>query len=188
MILQDALCDIKDRILSTGYFFKFYEFASMVTIGEVTAPKYFISGDNIIDVHDFDRDGSGYIRKTGPVTIRPKDSSFVVRACDAANPPFDLVFPLRAVFAVPKSKLDNNGFSDDKLALELFNILQGVQPGVDNISSVSGRILKYETDRSKIWAEEVKTGIEPLLNLSYIYIDFELIFTASLECLQENCY
>jgi len=38
MIYQDLLCEIKDRLLDTGYFFKFYEYTSMVEVGGVSRP------------------------------------------------------------------------------------------------------------------------------------------------------
>lgn len=185
MILQDVLCDIKESILNTGYFFKFYEYTSMIEVDGNSKPMYFIDGDNVVDVHDFDVNGSGYVRKTGSVSIR--SSNFPqVKACESGVLK-DLVFPLRAVFAVPKKKLDDNGFSNDILALELMEVFNRSYSAA-NISLVKANVLRYETDRGRIWKEEVTSGQIPLLNLSYIYIDFELIFTASIECLKENCY
>ena len=146
---------------------------------------YLIDGANAIDVHNFDINGSGYIRKNGQVTFA-RSPLPVVNSCDARTGLVEIRLPLRAVFAVPKSKLNNDSFSDDLLAMELIEILHGDQPSVSG-ATVSSKVLRYETDRGKIYKEEVDSGYNPILELSYIYIDFELTYTGAVECFKQNC-
>jgi len=184
MIYQDVLCDIKESLLESGYFTQFYEYASMIEVDGIVRPMYFIDGGNAVDVMNFDVNGSGYIRKTGAVSLNPSYLP-AVTSCDGKL--IEISLPLRGVFAVPKKKLGNNGFSDDLLAMELIDILHGSQVGVTGVSNVKGKVLRYETDRQKIWAEEVGNTTLPNIDLSYIYIDFDLTFTASAECLKRTC-
>jgi hypothetical protein len=172
--------------MDTGYFQNFYEFATMVEVNGVTRPMYFVDGTNVVDVHNFDIGGSGYIRKNGQVTFN-RSALPSVTACTAREGLLEIRLPLRAVFAVPKSKLNNNGFSDDLLAMELIDVLHGDQPGVSG-ATVFSRVLRYETDRDKIYKEEVNSGNLPILELSYICIDFELLYTGSVECFKTTCY
>lgn len=184
MIYEDALCDIRYDLMQTGYFTNFYEYCNMVEINGVTKPMYFLDGTNMVDVHNFDIGGSGYIRKLGAVSF---NESYLpsVTACDGRL--IEVRLPLRGVFAVPVSKLGNNGFSSDLLAMELIDIFHGSRAGVSG-ATVRARVLKYETERDKIYKEEVNSGYEPIFELSYIYIDFELIFTGSVECFKTACY
>lgn len=186
MIYQDALCYIRERLFDTGYFQNLYEFCVMEDINGVTKPMYLLDSGNLIDVHNFDVNGSGYIRKLGSVNIS-RSSLPVVTACDASTGLVEIRMPLRGVFAVPTAKLGGDGYSSDLLAMELIEVFHGVQPSVSG-AMVSSRVTRYETDRNVIYKEEVNSGYAPILELAYIYIDFELIFTGSVECFKQTCY
>ena len=186
MILSDALCDIREQLLETGYFTDFFEFTSIIETNGVKRPMYFIDGENVVDVHDFDRGGSGYIRKIGNSYVRRANLPRVTACSDYI---IDLVIPLRGVFAVPKTKLGNDGFSNELLVMELLGIFNKKQNAIQNIQKVEGRVTRYETDRDKVFKDEViESPNEPLLSLAYIYIDFELVFTADVQCLKQECY
>lgn len=185
MILEDALCDIKDRLLNTGYFTEVFEYCSMFEVNGVTRPMYSI-GNELIDVHNFDRNGSGYIRKTGTVSITRANLPVTV-ACDGKIGLVEVKFPLRGVFAVPTKKLGGNGYSNDLLFFELLEVFHGAEISVNGTTCVT-KVRAYETDRDKIYKEEVNSGNEPILELAYIYIDFDLIFTGSVDCFKTTCY
>lgn len=195
MILQDALCDLKDLLLDTGYFFKFYEYTEVVPLNGTDRAVYFTTGGSFTDVHDFDRNGSGYIRKRGQVQTEVLSDSYQPVACVTVDPVMLLRYPLRAVFAVPKSKLANDNYSDETLALNLMGLLNRGYTPPSGITRLTGTVTGYETSRIKVWQEEVQSlsqGVQKRvmnLDLSYIYMDFTLAFTVKQSCLLENeCY
>jgi len=190
MILQDALCDLRETLMQTGFFNRVYEYAEILNLQEVERAVYFTSGPDFIDVHDFDVNGSGYIRKIGAVTTSELEASKQVVSCASSDPIMNLRYPLRLVAAVPKTKLENDNYSDERLATQLFTVLHRVYTPPQGVTKLSGRVTRYETSRLKVWQEEVKelAGRTMNLELSYIYLDFELLFMAKVSCLQTVCY
>lgn len=185
ILLETALCNIKDELLETGYFNRFYEYAEQIERGTQKFPQYYEGNGQYKQIYNFDVNGSGYIRKTGQVKANKLQDT---ESCGGFNPTIDLVFPLRLVAGVPKSKTSDNGFSDDLLALELIGYLGTKQPAIDQVISTIGNVTGYITDRDTIWSDEVR-GIEKQvnLNLSFIAIDFTLTFRATLECIKQTC-
>jgi len=192
IILQTALCNLKDEILLSGYFNRFYEYAEPIErtdVGRIqTIPQVYIGNGEYKPIHDLDVNGTGYIRKNGESYSSIVSERVNVVSCSDTNPLIDLTIPLRCVAFVPKSALDDNAFSDDKLAFDLISVIGKKQAGVNQAVSIHGRVSGYKTDRSRIWDEEVK-GIDKLidLNLSVVAIDFALIIRANLDCLPVNC-
>lgn len=189
MILETALCNLKDAIMESDYFNRFYEYAELLDRGETTYPQVYTGKGQYKAIYDFDVSGSGYIRKTGSsYSDHVTDSNFRVMGCSDTNPLLELTVPLRLVAVVPKSKLSDNSFSDDKLVFDLMGYISKKQPAIQDVSSVMGKVSSWNTDRSRVWSDEVR-GIEKTLdlNLSVIAIDFTLTFRASLNCIQTNC-
>jgi len=193
MILQTALCNLKDELMESGYFNRFYEYAEMLQKGTEAYPQVYLGNGQYKAIYDFDVNGTGYIRKTGSAySDHVTDYDKRVTSCNDTNPLIDLAIPLRLVAAVPKSKLDDNSFSDDKLVFDLMGYISKKQPSISNgsevVSTVHGKVSAYQTDRTRVFSDEV-TGIEKLidLKLSFISIDFTLTFRASLNCIQTNC-
>lgn len=188
ILIQRALCTIKDELLTTGYFTKFYEYAERIEKienGVKKFPQTYIGQGNYTQIYDFDVNGSGYIRKNGEVRAYKLDDK---ESCGGLNPTIDLIVPLRLIAGIPKKNAGDNSFSDDLIALDLLSYIGKKQPAIDQVQSVIGNVSGYQTDRDTIWSEEVK-GIEKQLrlDLSLIAIDFTLTFRATLECIKNNC-
>jgi len=185
-ILETAICNLKDEIMLSNYFNKLYEYAEIIHDGDKSYPQAYLANGNYTRVYDFDINGSGYIRKNGSVSTSVVGSSTV--ACSDTNPMIDITVPLRLVCAVPKSKLSDNGFSDDTLAFDLIGYIGRRQSAVTGATSVTGRVMGYSTDRNQIWSQEVR-GIDKqlLLTLSFIAIDFTITIRAPLDCISQNC-
>lgn len=189
MILKTALCNLKDEIMESGYFNRLYEYAELLPKGNESYPQVYIKNGEYKAIYDFDVNGTGYIRKTGSsYSDHVLDGNLKVVSCSDTNPLIDLVIPLRLVAAVPKIKLDDDSFSDDKLVFDLMGYLSKKQPAIQDVMSLHGKVTSYQTDRSRVWSDEV-TGIDKTvdLRLSFVAIDFTLTFRASLNCIQSNC-
>lgn len=186
ILIETALCNIKDELLTTGYFNRFYEYAEQLVSGDKKYPQVYQGKGQYKQIYDFDVNGSGYIRKTSAQVRANKVME--LESCTGFNPTIDLIVPFRLVAAVPKSKTGDNGFSDDLLALDLIGYIGKKQPAIDQVNSTIGNVSGYTTDRDTIWSDEVR-GIEKQinLNLSFIAIDFTLTFRATLECIKNNC-
>ena len=188
MILETALCNLKDDLMLSGYFNRIYEYAEQIERNNEKFPQVYTGNGQYKMIYDFDVNGSGYFRKNGDSRIETIGSSWDVTACNGTNPLIDIVYPIRFVGAVPKSMLDDNSFSDDLLALELIGYIGKKQPSADT-TSVVGRVTSYTTDRDRVWSDEVR-GIEKMvdLRLSFIAIDFYLSFRTNLDCIKQTCY
>ena len=103
MILQDALCNIKDELMESGYFNRFYEYAELLPKGDQQYPQVYVKGGEYKAIYDFDVNGTGYIRKNG--SAYSDQDVIQIQGCTAFNPMVDLVIPLRLVAVVPKIKL-----------------------------------------------------------------------------------
>lgn len=186
MILQDALCNLKSSLMETGYFNRFYEYVHQVKEGVEVTPQYYNGKGGYIDVYNFDVNGSGYIRKTGAMNLT--DSGLPqVTSCSEGDI-VNVNYPLRAVFAVPRTKLNDNAFAEDQLALDLMAAISNEATAITNVSEVSFNTTSYKTDRLQIWKEEIQ-GIEHQMNfkLAYVAIDFTLTLTTTIGCLTADC-
>lgn len=187
-ILQTALCNLKDEVMLTNYFNRFYDVAEQLVRGDQKYPQVYTGNGQYQNIFDLDVNGTGYFRKTGSVRFGLVSSSNSVTSCPDSNPLIDISFPMRCVAIVPKKKLSDNSYSDDMLAFELIATIGRRQTAIANVQSVSGYVDSYKTDRDEIWHEEVKNIPRQLdLTLSVIAIDFNLNMRASLDCLPQNC-
>jgi hypothetical protein len=95
---------------------------------------------------------------------------------------------MRMVLGVPKSNLDDSPFSDDRLFYEILPILDADYTAT-RVQSVDLNVRSYETDSLTIWSQEVK-GFDYQMHfrLSYIAIDFDIVFTVQSDCIREVCY
>ena len=187
-ILETALCNLKDEVMLSGYFNRFYAYAESIERGAEKFPQVYTGNGQYKPIYDFDVNGSGYFRKTGQSYISVIGSSGSIVACSDSNPLIDITVPLRLVAAVHKKKMDDNGFSDDTLAFDLISYIGRKQAGITDVQSVHGHVQSYTTDRDRVWSDEVR-GINKQvdLNLSFIAIDFNLVMRAKLDCIQQNC-
>lgn len=189
-ILQEALCNIKDEITALGYFNRFYEYVESLERGEEKYPQYYQGNGNYKSIYDLDVNGMGYVRKNGDVSIQViNDERLQVTSCNDTNPLIDLVFPLRLVAGVPKSKISDNQFSDDLLAFDVIAVLGKRQTAIANTQHVIGKVLSYDTDRESVWDREVRGPNKQVnLNISYIGVNFTLSFRTNIDCIRQSCY
>lgn len=187
MILKTALCNLTDSLMESGYFNRLYAYAEIVDHGEKSYPQVYEGKGQYKSIYDFDVNGTGYIRKNGDA-YSDHVSGVRVTGCSDTNPLIDLIIPLRFVAAVPKDKLGDDPFSDDRLAFDLMGYISRKQTAVTDVQHVLGRVSSYTTDRSRVWSGEV-TGIEKTVDLTktFIAMDFTLTFRASLECIKQTC-
>lgn len=186
-VLELALCNLKDDLMLSGYFNRIYPYAEQIERGNEKFPQVYIGNGEYQMIYDLDVNGVGYFRKTGQVRFNDV-STTAPFACYGDNPLKDMVVPLRFVAAVPKSMLGDSGLSDDLLAMELVGYLGSKQTAIVNISSIQGYVDSYQTDRDRVFSEEVQ-GINRQIDLalSFIAIDFTLVFRANLDCLRQDC-
>lgn len=187
MILKTALCNLVDSLMESGYFNRLYDYAELINHGDKSYPQVYLGNGEYQSIYDFDVNGTGYIRKSGAV-YADKVTDVRVIGCSDLNPLIDLTVPLRFVAAVPKDKLSDDAFSDDRLAFDLLGYINRKQTAITDVQSVMGRVTSYITDRERVWSEEVQ-GIEKTVDLTkaFILMDFTLTFRASLECIKQNC-
>lgn len=201
MILEDILCDIKNSLEGTGYFSTVYEFAEMTktktestdykTRGTVSGvsetlefPRYYIGNGQYKDLFDLEKN-TGYIRKVSSASVR--ELRDITQSCDSNI--LLLEYPMRFVFAVHKDLLEDNAFSDEKMIYEVLEVLGGRISNIANTRKVYVKPERYETDRNRVWSEEVK-GMEEIIRveLVYAYIDFRLEVEVNRDCLIDTCY
>lgn len=187
MILQDVLCDLKERLLESGFINEFYEYCELIKRDERTFPAYYIGGGEYKLVYDFDVNGAGYVRRTDDVRIETDFQRDAMLSCSDDNEFLNITYPLRAVLGVPKTLLGDDAYSDDRLFSEMVVIFGGSYEAA-NVQDVSTRILSYNTDSLDIWSREVQ-GVDHQMNfrLSYILINFNLTFSVNKSCLPEVC-
>lgn len=187
MILEDVLCTLKDRVTESGFVNQFYEYCELIERNSIIAPAYYMGGGEYKLVHDFDVNGAGYVRKTGTISIGIDNQKMNLVACAEDNAFLTINYPLRAVLGVPRNLLGDNAYSDDRLFAEMAVIFGGSYSATD-VQDVGTVIRSYETDALNIWSQEVK-NVDYQMNfkLSYIAIDFDLVFTVSKNCLPEVC-
>lgn len=189
IFLETALCNLKDEILETGYFNTFYEYAELIERGKDRFPQVYTGNGQYKAIYNFDINGTGYIRKNGQSQINViSDSRYEVSSCQSDNPLINITMPLKLVAAVPKSKTSDSTFSDDALAMDIVAIINRRQAGITNIQNTTGIVSGYSTDRDRIWSNEVR-GVDKTvdLRLSFISIDFNLLFTANIDCISQDC-
>lgn len=185
--LETALCNLKDELMGSGYFSRFYELVEQLDRSGEKIPYAYHADGTYGPIYDLDVNGTGYFRVTSPVTFN-NVFGVQVTGCSDTDPIVDVAFPIRLVAAVPKSKTNDNSFSDHLLAMELSSYLNKKLPAIQFVVSVHGKVSNYQTDRDKVWSSEISGITKQVdLNLSYISIDFTLTIRALMSCMVQNC-
>lgn len=190
-MIQYIACDIKEKVLSTGYISTHFEYAEMKTVGEDRFPAQYIGAGNYESVFDKDVNGHSYLRKTGSVSMgnAPSKNNIKMTSCgDATN--MLVRFPLRLVLTVPKEKTGDDAFSDDALAMEVISMLSADIdiPEIQAID-IDYTLNGYNTDSVAVWNSEVSGPRHQMnFNLSYISVDFTAEITINPACLIDACY
>ena len=193
-MINQLFCDIADKLKLTGYFDTVYEYTEIIQRTDGTLRPMYYKGlkAGYIDVQNFDKNGTAYIRKRGTTTIRTDSNTIRLNSCVDTSKNILATFPLRLVVAVPKSQLEDSPMVDDVLAGELIGELQGDMDATAtamNAISISLQITSYDTDAVTIWNAENKGVVldeSKVYRFSYIAIDFICEIRGQVECLQ-NC-
>lgn len=187
MMLETALCNLKTALEATEYFHKLYVLAEKIQDGDKTVPKFYSSNGQVENLHNFDVNGSGYVRMRSQANLNPTEGTQVT-SCDQDDY-VTLSYPLRGVFAVPKVKLNDSAFSAHTLALDLIAAINLEDTAVTNASSVGFTVTSYQTDINQIWKEEV-SGVDYQMNLklAYVALDFTLAIETNINCINQVCY
>lgn len=178
---------MRDNLLTTNYFNALYEYADMITVfgenGEQKYPRYYIGSGEYMNIHDFDINGSGYMRKRSEVIVE-NDTPIQTTSCN--DPGYiQMVYPMRLVCAVPKRFLSDDPFSADKLVFNLINTMNDTVYGVQ--ANVKTQVTGFETNVANVLMDEI-IGVETSINtnLVYLYIDFELYVSTLTNCLTDD--
>ena len=193
-MINQLFCDIADKLKLTGYFDSVYEYTEIIKRTDGTLRPMYYKGfkAGYIDVQNFDKNGSAYIRKRGNVSVQVDRTAARLTSCTDTTKMISATFPLRLVVAVPKAQLEDSPLVDDILAADLIGVLQSdMQATATAMDAVSLDCLVtgYDTDSVTIWEAENK-GVAldetKVYRFAYLAIDFICELRGDVTCLQ-NC-
>lgn len=193
-MINQLFCDIADKLKLTGYFDSVYEYTEIIKRTDGTLRPMYYKGlkAGYIDVQNFDKNGTAYIRKRGNVSVQVDRAATRLTSCTDTTKMITATFPLRLVVAVPKSQLENSPLVDDIMAAELIGVLQSDMQATAtamNAVSLDCLVTGYDTDSVTIWEAENK-GVQldesKVYRFSYLAIDFICELRGDVTCLQ-NC-
>lgn len=193
-MITTLFCDIADKLKLTGYFQTVYEYSEIIQRADGTLRPMYYKGQKAgyVDVQNFDKNGSAYIRKRGNVSIQVDRTATRLTSCVDTSRMVLATFPLRLVVAVPKSQLEDSPLVDDIMAAELIGVLQSDMQATAtamNAVSLDCLVTGYDTDSVTIWEAENK-GVQldesKIYRFSYLAIDFICELRGDVTCLQ-NC-
>ncbi len=193
-MITQLFCDIADKLKLTGYFESVYEYCEIIKRTDGTLRPMYYKGfkAGYVDVQNFDKNGSAYIRKRGNVSMQIDRTATRLTSCSDTIQMVTATIPLRLVVAVPKTQLEDSPLVDDILAADLIGVLQSdmhatatAMDATSVICAVSG----YDTDSVTIWEAENK-GVAldetKVYRFAYLAIDFICEIRGDVQCLQ-NC-
>jgi len=187
-------CDLANKLKASGYFDSVYEYTEIIKRTDGTLRPMYYKGfkAGYVDVQNFDKNGSAYIRKRGNVSLQVDRNATKLTSCTDTVQMITATFPLRLVVAVPKSQLEDSPLVDDIVAAELIGVLQSdmqstatAMDAVSVVCAVSG----YDTDSVTIWEAENKGVLldeTKVYRFAYLAIDFNCEIKGDVTCLQ-NC-
>ena len=193
-MITQLFCDIADKLKLTGYFESIFEYTEIIKRTDGTLRPMYYKGfkAGYVDVQNFDKNGSAYIRKRGNVSLQVDRTATRLTSCSDTIQMVTATIPLRLVVAVPKTQLEDSPLVDDILAADLIGVLQSdmhatatAMDATSVICAVSG----YDTDSVTIWEAENK-GVAldetKVYRFAYLAIDFICEIRGDVQCLQ-NC-
>ena len=193
-MINDLFCDISDKLMGTGYFDTVYEYCEINKRTDGTLRPMYYKGfkAGYVDVQNFDKNGTAYIRKRGNVSLQVDSTATRLTSCADMVQMVTATFPLRLVVAVPKSQLEDSPLVDDIVAAELIGVIQSDMQSTAtliNAQSVVCTVSGYDTDSITIWDAENK-GVQldetKVYRFAYLAIDFNCVIKGDVTCLQ-NC-
>lgn len=193
-MINQLFCDIADKLKLSGYFESVFEYTEIIKRTDGTLRPMYYKGlkAGYIDVQNFDKNGTAYIRKRGNVSVQVDRAATRLTSCTDTTKMITATFPLRLVVAVPKSQLEDSPLVDDIMAAELIGVLQSDMQATAtamNAVSLDCLVTGYDTDSVTIWETENK-GVQldesKVYRFSYLAIDFICELRGDVTCLQ-NC-
>jgi len=193
-MITQLFCDIADKLKLTGYFESVYEYCEIIKRTDGTLRPMYYKGfkAGYVDVQNFDKNGSAYIRKRGNVSMQIDRTATRLTSCSDTIQMVTATIPLRLVVAVPKTQLEDSPLVDDILAADLIGVLQSDMQSTAtamDATSVICAVSGYDTDSVTIWEAENK-GVAldetKVYRFAYLAIDFICEIRGDVQCLQ-NC-
>jgi len=189
-MIREICCDIKELILSSGYVNTHFEYCELIKNGDVTYPAQYVTGGNYEQVFNNDVNGNSYVRKNGKVSFAAVSGSDNVKVVACGGVQFvKMIYPLRLVMTVPKSKLSDDAFSDDLLAMEIITLLSAnTTTTLAGVRSLEYNVTDFDIDALSIWNSEVKNSDYQMnFDFSYIAINFNAELVINPACLTSTC-
>ena len=193
-MITQLFCDIADKLKLTGYFESVFEYCEIIKRTDGTLRPMYYKGfkAGYVDVQNFDKNGSAYIRKRGNVSMQIDRTATRLTSCSDTIQMVTATIPLRLVVAVPKTQLEDSPLVDDILAADLIGVLQSDMQATAtamDATSVICAVSGYDTDSVTIWEAENK-GVAldetKVYRFAYVAIDFNCEIKGDVTCLQ-NC-
>ena len=193
-MITQLFCDIADKLKLTGYFESIFEYTEIIKRTDGTLRPMYYRGLKVgyVDVQNFDKNGSAYIRKRGNVSMQVDRTATRLTSCSDTIQMVTATIPLRLVVAVPKTQLEDSPLVDDILAADLIGVLQSDMQSTAtamDATSVICAVSGYDTDSITIWEAENK-GVAldetKVYRFAYLAIDFICEIRGDVQCLQ-NC-
>lgn len=189
-MIQAVACDIGTRVMATGYINRHYEYAEMIRVGEDVYPAQYTSAGQYDDIFRIDVNGHSYLRKNGKITFGLPERGDNIKLTSCGGDDFiTLRLPLRLVLTVPKLKLSDDAFSDERLASEIMRAISGTVElsGVD-AREIKYTITDYDTDSLSVWNAEVQGPKHQMnFNYSYIAVGLSVDITINPACMDTLC-
>lgn len=175
---------IEANVKALNLFEAVFSMADVITDGTKSYPAIYCSNGSYDRVNNDFSSYSGlcYFRMSGEVGNVEVDSDV---SCDTVR---QITYPIKMVCAIPKTKLGDDRFSDDRLASSVAAALSGkttVLRKTLNARLVEIVIGNSEHDNQKIIASEY-TGIELVdvdYKLSYLSVEFSVAITINNDCI-----
>ncbi len=193
-MITTLYCTIANNLKTTGYFDSVYEYCEIIKRTDGTLRPMYYKGfkAGYVDVQNFDKNGSAYIRKRGNVSLQVDRTATRLTSCSDTIQMVTATIPLRLVVAVPKTQLEDSPLVDDILAADLIGVLQSDMQATAtamDATSVICAVSGYDTDSVTIWEAENK-GVAldetKVYRFAYLAIDFICEIRGDVQCLQ-NC-
>lgn len=180
------------RVSLSGYFDELFPFVELIERDNIKFPAIYKGNGEYGAVNDFDNyNGMAYFRMNGKqrLTDISDNSSF-----DMCDKKLEVVYPMRIVAVVPKSKLSkDDAFTDDRVSRTLIELL--LQDGGDLKSQLKASSLSIfpemvTFDNYQVLAEEYQNlpkMKDVNFNFSYHAIDFTVTINIKQSCLTAEC-
>jgi hypothetical protein len=190
-MLNTIIGTINTRIEGLNLFGQIYGLCSQITRDKKTFPAQYCNGE-YKQVSDFDlHKGIIYHRQTGEISLEEIEEEQI-----AANDPFyQRTFPMRVVAVIKKDLLgiDNDAYSESRVAQDFLSVIartnnKALRESL-RVDSVVFEVESITTDREDIFKEEYAGFESNFFKYEYLYIaiDYNILVSGSLSCLEPIC-